>query len=356
MTDAGQTTFRDLVRRYGTDATSEQTLNAGLHHWTRGDAGVAYAVSRVTGRRVWVTAGGPLCAPDARSATMRAFEATAEAAGARPVWFAIDAAAVAALGSGHTALVFGAEPEWTPARWAETVDGRASLRQQVRRAGRQGVTVREEPVGQVAADAGVHAVLDFWLATRGMAALAFLADPHVLGAPGDRRAFVARTPAGQAVGVLLLAPIAARHGWLVEWIWRGAGAPNGVTDGLLDAVVRQLATEGAAVVSLGIVPLASRAPLSDPAPPAAVRLLLAWMRAHARRFYRFDGLEWFKTKYRPEHWRPVYVATSGPRVGLRSLAAVADVFAAHRGLVPHLAGALARAAAEEARRIRPRRR
>ncbi len=365
MTDSSA--FRALVRRYGADATAEQTLNRGMRHWTHGDAGgadagganagVAYAVSRVTGRRVWVTAGGPVCAPAARAATMHAFEAAAGAAGARVVWFAVDTEAVAALGPGHAALVVGAEPEWSPARWAEAVDGHASLRRQVRRAGRQGVVVREEPAAQAAADAGVRDVLAFWLATRGMGALSFLADPHVLDAPGDRRAFVARTPGdrgGRAVGVLWLAPIPARDGWLAEWVWRGDGAPNGVTDALVDAAVRQLAAEGAAVVSLGLVPLASVAPPSDPSPSAAVRALMRWMRAHARRFYRFDGLERFKAKYRAECWRPMHVATPGAHVGLTSLAAVADVFAARRGLVPHLTGALAQAAREEAQTARAR--
>ena len=34
MSAAERTAFRDLVRRYGSDATAEQTLNAGLRHWT----------------------------------------------------------------------------------------------------------------------------------------------------------------------------------------------------------------------------------------------------------------------------------------------------------------------------------
>ena len=219
----------------------------------------------------------------------------------------------------------------------------------MRRAARHGVTVAEEPAA--ARDPGVRDVLRFWLTTRGMAALTFLADPHVLDAPGDRRAFVARGPDRRAVGVLWLAPVPARRGWLAEWIWRGAGAPNGVTDGLLDAAVRAVAAEGAAFVSLGMVPLSTFTPASGAPPSPAVRALLAWTRAHARRFYRFDGLERFKAKYRPEAWVPLHVVAPGERVGLRTLAAVADVFTGERGLVRHVAGALAGAVADEARAV-----
>ena len=357
--------FRRLVRRHGRDATVEQTFNAGIRHWVmrpsgEAEGGVAYAVSRRLGRRMWMAAGGPVCAPERIAETARAWEAAARAANAHPAWFGVDAGTVAALGPGHAAAVVGSEPVWDPAGWAETVDGRASLRSQVRRAARQGVTMAEEPAHDAARDPGVAAVLAFWLTTRGMAALGFLADPHILDRPGDRRAFVARHAAapgearGRVTGVLWLSPIPARDGWLAEWIWRGADAPNGVTDGLLDTAVRTVAAEGAQVVTLGMVPLSSAAPASSAAPSRLVRLLFAWTRAHARRFYRFDGLERFKAKYRPDAWESLYVVASGRRVGVTTLAAVADVFAGPRGPIRLVAGALGRAVAEEAHALRER--
>ena len=352
--------FRRLVRQHGTDPTVEQALNPSMRHWLDSDApddarsGVGYAVGHALGRRVWFAAGGPVGPPDLRPQAAAGFEAAARAAGALPAWFGIDHATVEALGAGHSALVVGAEPVWNPARWAETVAGRASLRSQVRRAARQGATMAEEDAQAAAADPGVRAVLDFWLTTRGMPPLGFLADPAVLDAPGDRRAFVARLGADSAarvVGVLWLAPIPARRGWLVEWNWRGAGAPNGVTDGLLDLAMRTVAGEGSEFVTLGLVPLSSFAPASASAPSLPVRLAFAWSRAHARRFYSFDGLERFKAKYRPDTWETIYLAVPGRRVGLRTLYAVADVFSGRRGPVRLVAEALATAVANEARAL-----
>ena len=352
--------FRRLVHQRGTDATVEQALNPSMRHWLNAGlpdeatAGVGYAVGHALGATVWFAAGGPVGPPEALEQAAAGFEAAARAAGALPAWFGINAAMVEALGPGHAALVVGAEPVWDPARWAETVAGRASLRSQVGRAARQGATMAEEDANAAAVDPGVRAVLDFWLTTRGLPPLGFLADPHVMDAVGDRRAFVARLGDGAAarvVGVLWLAPIPARSGWLVEWNWRGAGAPNGVTDGLLDLAVRTVAAEGAHFVTLGLVPLSSFAPTSAHAPSLPVRLAFAWTRAHARRFYRFDGLERFKAKYRPDAWEPLFLAVPGRRVGLRTLYSVADVFSGRRGPVRLVAEALANAVADEARAL-----
>lgn len=342
--------FRALVRRWGTDSTVEQACNGAMQHWLGNDAGVGYAVGRAPGARVWFAAGGPVCDPSRRASVARRFETAARAASAVPAWFAVDAQTVRAIGPGHAALVIGAEPVWDPARWDETVAGRASLRSQVRRALRRGAQMREEDARLAAADPGVRAVLAFWLSTRGLPPLAFLADPFVLDAPGDRRAFVARLD-GRVVGVLWLAPVPARDGWLVEWNWRGQNAPNGVTDGLLDLAVRTVASEGARMVSLGLVPLSSFAPKSEAPPSLAVRLAFVHARAHARRFYHFAGLKRFKAKYQPDRWEPLHLVVPGERVGLRTLYAVADVFSGSRGPVRLVGEALAGAVRDEARTL-----
>lgn len=352
---AARTAFRRLVRAHGSDPTAEQTFNAGMRHWLTpdGSAGVAFTVGHCLGQRVWMGAGGPVCAPEARAATARAFESAARAHGARPAWFGVDTPMVDLIGPGHAALVVGAEPIWDPAAWSATVSARASLRSQVGRAARQGVVYAEVDAPAAAADAGVQAVLADWLGTRGMPPLGFLADPFVLDRPGDRRAFVARAGgAGRVVGVLWLSPIPARNGWLVEWNWRGAGAPNGVTDGLLNASMAAVAAEGAAFATLGLVPLSSFAPPSHPPPSPALRLLLRWTRAHARRFYRFDGLERFKAKYRPGRWEPLHLVVPGTHVGIRDLYAVADVFAGRRGPARLVGSALAGAVADEVHTLR----
>lgn len=85
----------------------------------------------------------------------------------------------------------------------------------------------------------------------------------------------------------------------------------------------------------------------------AIRSLLAWTRANARRFYHFDGLERFKTKSEPDHWEPSYLLTKQPRVTLGTLHTIADAFAgpiSPERLVTH---ALWDAARDEAGRLVP---
>lgn len=339
---------RDLIRRLGADATVEQALNPGLARWRDPRALVAYATGRTLpgGRRVRVTAGGPVCAPDRLGEVARAFEADADREGQGVVWFGVEERLRRALPE-HTALVIGAQPVWSPRRWPDVVASKASLRAQVHRAQNKGVAVARWERDRASPSPDLRRLLSEWLARRGMPSLHFLAEPDVLGHLGDREVFVAaRGP--EAVAYLLLAPVPARQGWLVEWIIRGEAAPNGTASLLLDAAFHHAIDTEAAVVSLGLVPLSSHAPLSASAPPRTVRALLAWMRAHAERFYGFRGLERFKAKFEPDAWEPVSLLTRRPAVTLGHLHAVADAFAGARSPEALVARALAKAAASEA--------
>lgn len=328
--------------------TVEQTLNPGLVRWRPPGALVAYAVGRrfPGGPSVRVTAGGPVCAPARLGAVAAAFERDAAEVDEAVCWFGADDRVRKAL-STHATLVIGAQPVWTPARWPRILASKASLRAQIYRAKNKGVEVGLWDRERAATSGALRAILADWLARRGLPPLHFLAEPDVLDALGDREVFVA-TRGGAPLAYLLLAPVPARDGYLVEWILRTRDAPNGTATVLLDAAFRTAAERGATFVSLGLVPLSTYAPLSEPPPPRAIRALLAWMRAHARRFYNFEGLEAFKAKFRPEAWEPVYLLTREPRVSLRLLHAVADAFSGPRSPEALVGRALLGAAAEEA--------
>ena len=345
------TPLRKLVRAHGWAFSAEQAANPEMRAWTTSDdAGVAYVPARrwPLGPRVRVAAGDPLAPRDALRAVAAAFEDAAAAQGEGVVWFG----ASAALGTGRAGLVLGAEPVLDASRWAETVRQKASLRAQIARARNKGVRVRALP--DDASLATYRPILAAWLGTRGMPPLHFLAQPSVLDAPGDRRFWVAER-AGTAVALLALCPVGARPAALVEWILRRPDAPNGTASLLVDAAVRAEAERGTRDVSLGLVPLSTRAPLSSAAPSLPAQAALAWTRAHARRFYRFDGLEQFKAKFQPARWEPVYLFTTQRRVDLGTLYAVADAFAGPRSPERLVARALTDALADEARALASRR-
>jgi phosphatidylglycerol lysyltransferase len=100
-------------------------------------------------------------------------------------------------------------------------------------------------------------------------------------------------------------------------------------------------------VTLGLSPLSRRANVDEGANPVWLRGVLAWVRAHGRRFYNFDGLDAFKAKFQPERWEPVYAIANEQRVRPMTLFATAAAFSGGSP-VAMVAQALVRAARTEA--------
>lgn len=111
---------------------------------------------------------------------------------------------------------------------------------------------------------------------------------------------------------------------------------------------RALAAGGSAYASLGLAPLSRRA-LSNGSPnPVWMEAGIRLARAHGRRFYNFDGLDAFKSKFQTARWDPVYATARASRFSPGMLYAVAAAFT--RGSpVLALARGIARAALTEAR-------
>ena len=85
-----------------------------------------------------------------------------------------------------------------------------------------------------------------------------------------------------------------------------------------------------------------------------MRGLLAWIRAHGKRFYNFEGLDAFKAKFMPERWEPIWAITSERRVSLWTLYAIAEAFG-KMSPVALVARALGRAVKKEVEWLRRRR-
>lgn len=337
MTDA------EVVERFGRNATAVQALNPNMRRWRDGSALVAFAEGRVApgGSRIWIAAGDPICHSACLGEVAERFAEAGRAEGARVAWFG--ASERMREGWSGAELVVGAQPVWSPSDWSSILTGKASLRAQLNRARNKGVRVQPWPATQAME---LDPVRRAWLRGRGLPPLQFMVETRVLDDPGPRTFLVAHDDTG-LLGYLIIAPIPARNGVFVEWIIQSREAPNGTAALLIDAAFRQSAE--AEILTLGMVPLSLRAPLSEPKPPPHIRALLAWMRAHAKRFYNFEGLERFKAKFQPHNWEPLYLLAPRDRVGLGLLHAVTDVFAgpdvSPEGL---LLRALVKAASDEA--------
>ncbi len=336
---------RALVLRHGWNAMAYQILNPGILRWFSADGeGV---VGYVRAGRCRVVAGAPVGPEERVTEVADEFAADARRRGHWICYFGAQDRLIAKLAEHGpiSALLLGAQPFWNPSHWPAVIAEKASLRAQLARARNKDVIVHSTPAIDAEQRAALQHCLNEWLEGRGLPPMHFLVEWNILPHLLDRHLFVAER-GGQIIGFLIASPIPRRNGWLIEQIIRGREAPNGTTELLLDTAMRVLATEGAGYVTLGLSPL-SRAVSQEPPPPWRIRLLLAWVRVHGRRFYNFEGLEHFKSKFQPEGWEPIYAVTNQPRITLRTLYAIAGAFGGTSPVV-FIGRALARAAMQEA--------
>jgi phosphatidylglycerol lysyltransferase len=296
-----------------------------------------------------VVAGAPVC-PEARLlAVVEEFGAAARAARQRVCYFGAGERLEQRLApTGRwSAASLGAQPSWDPVHWPAIVRRRSSLRAQLNRARNKSVRVVEWVRVPESDHARLRACLAEWLDHRGLPPLHFLVEPETLGQLEDRRLYVA-TRHEAVVGFLVASPVPARGGWLIEQIIRGHLAPNGTAELLVDAAIRSLADSGARYVTLGLSPLSRHSGFDDRRMPSWLRLVLRGVRAHARRFYDFEGLDRFKSKFEPEQWEEIVALADASRFPPRALWAIASAFS-QGSPVALLARALVRAARQEVR-------
>jgi phosphatidylglycerol lysyltransferase len=347
---------RALALRYGWNATAYQVVNPGIAHWLdpAGDALVGYVTAGLPWQRTRVVAGAPVCPEERLPEIIEAFEGEARARGERVCYFGAAGRVMTLLGDrpDYSVVVLGAQPTWEPSRWAETIESHASLRAQLARARNKGVTVSEWPTERTRENPELRRCLSEWLATRSLPPLHFLVEPETLSRLEGRRVFVAERN-GVPVGFVTCSPVPARSGWLTEQFVRGADAPNGTTELMLDAAVRTLAADGARYVTMGLVPLSKNTWVPSDYNPLWLRFALSWVRAHGRRFYNFDGLDRFKAKFLPHAWEPIYAISNEPRFSFSTLYAIADAFSDGSPIRAVLKG-IGKAVRQEARWLRQR--
>lgn len=301
----------DLLRQHGRNLHSFMVLEPGLTTWLSAerDAAVAYADHG----GYWVAAGGPLCAPERSRAVVRAFSTAARRAGRRAAFFGVSPALVERLGDDPAvdAQLIGLAPVWRPREWGDTLRRAKKLRNRLAHAARVGLTTR-----RVASDElprlqpTLTRVVDAWNASRALPPMGFMVTVELFQHAELRRYFLAEQ-AGQVVGFAVCVPVFGRGGWLLEDLMIEPGAPSGTSECLVDAAMRQLAAEDAAVVSLGMVALAG---LERPEAAGRHPWLTGALRTCARGMgwlYDFDGLYRFRDKLRPAAWEPVYLLADG---------------------------------------------
>ncbi len=304
--------MKELLAKHATASTSYQIFNPDMSHWTH--AKTVFGFKKALG---WtIVAGEPIGPLAERASAMAAFEAVHP----RVAYFAAEEGFYHSYRDTHLHTVYlGSQPVWTPQAWVNAM-GHPSLRYQCHRAQNKGLLVSEAFATTEGFPPDFQGLRKAWLAAHGLPPLHFLVESDIFSDPGDRRFFCARLE-GRLLGMLVLAPIPQRDGYLVELSLRHPEAPNGTIENLLDAVFRDVSD--IQMLTLGLSPL-------RPSPwqkknPFWVRGLFAMMRRFGSPFYDFSGLTRFKEKCRPGKWEPLFLMSRQP-VSPRTLMAVATVF------------------------------
>ncbi|GAC1452603.1 MAG: hypothetical protein PVSMB1_00110 [Gemmatimonadaceae bacterium] len=317
---------RELVLKFGWNATAYQILNPGIALWfsNAGDGVVGFVRQRGT----LVVGGAPVCDPSRFDAIAAEFVVAAHARGERVCFFgAGERLEESYADNGLWSRVFlGAQPVWDPRKWSAAVAKRNSLRAQFNRARNKHVTVTEWPAVKAENHPALCRVLSQWLGTRHLPPLHFMVEPETLSHLHDRRVFVAERDGREVVAFTVLSPVPGRNGWLVEQVVRGSNAPNGTAELLIDCAIRSIADSGSTYATLGLSPLSERAGLRPLPQPFWLRFALRWLRLHGARFYNFVGLDAFKAKFNPDAWEPIYAIAEGTSFPPRALYAIAAAF------------------------------
>lgn len=340
---------RSLVLNYGWNSTSYQIINPGINRWF--SDGKQAVVGFVSCASVRVVVGAPVCPENRLREVVAEFESDAARTNERVCYLAAESRleSVYAERLKYAKVLLGAQPVWQPSEWTGIIATHKSLRVQLNRARNKSVRVSEWSKEKAANNPQLIDCLQKWLAVKGLPPLHFMVEPNTLSRLFDRRIFVAELDT-QAVGFVILSPVAERNGWLFEQFVHQPGAPNGTVELMIDRAMRALAEEGYDYATLGLAPLSTRARVSPFRNPLWLRFLLAWMRLHGKRFYNFDGLDAFKAKLQPKTWEPIFALADEPRLSPRTIYAIAAAFSENKPFTLIFEG-LRRALMTEMRRL-----
>jgi phosphatidylglycerol lysyltransferase len=284
----------ELLRAYGYNATSSHLGRSAFRVWHDEVRGAAIAY--VDTGSAWVASGAPVAPLVGLAAAVEGFTAAARAHRRRVVLFGVEHRLLAVCPS-LASLLVGEQPVWDPQAWEETRRKSSSLRHQLGRAARKGVSTRWlEGDAITRALPALHALVAQWSARHVLPPMGFQVRVDLEDGIEHRRFLVAERD-DRIVGALVVARVYQRGGHFLEHALREADAPNGVIELLFDRCLTDAAADGSPYATLGLAPLRG-----DVAP------LLRWSRELGEPLYRFSGLAAFKERLRPHRWDAIYMA------------------------------------------------
>lgn len=271
-------------------------------------SGTGFLMYGIQGRS-WIAMGDPVVTDDADAADLIwQFKELVDRHAGVAAFYEISGKNIALYLDAGLSMVKLGEDAWVDLhRFSIDAPDYRKMRQSLSKAQRAGMTFEVVPA------AGVTSVLpelrrvsNLWLRERGQKekgfSLGFWNDAYMTA----HDAAVVRMN-GEVIAFANLWRVANRHEASIDIMRVMPDAPNGTMDFLFTSLLQYFKSEGFRWFDLGMAPL-SGLPTHRLAPLWS--RLAVWVSRHGDRFYKFEGLRAFKSKFKPE-WRSRYLAYPG---------------------------------------------
>ncbi|KZT18358.1 aspartyl-tRNA synthetase cytoplasmic [Neolentinus lepideus HHB14362 ss-1] len=239
--------LENLIAKYG-DATNTSWVDPAWTVWRHDVTGGA--VGYIVSEGFAIAFGNPLCERDQIPQLVRAYLHFLEANRLKPVWCCIDRETEQYLAQdlGWSAIIAVAEERLNPTQVHPHDD--KNFRRKIHRAERDGVKITEVEHFDEELRAAVEKRLEDWKGGRKGEQV------HLTGVrPFDdmehRRYFVAYDKDQTVCAMVVLAQLAATHGFQIKWALEFPGAPNGAIEYILWHVIRRMGNAGIRSATFG---------------------------------------------------------------------------------------------------------
>jgi phosphatidylglycerol lysyltransferase len=310
-----------LVRRHGANTVTAFALAPEKRHFLTKDgrAAVAYAVAE----RIAVVAGDPIAAPEDLAAALDEFARWCRDHDLQPAfWQARDVYLDHYRALGWQTLKIGEEAVVDLPAFTLKGGAMQNVRTTLRHAEKAGVSVRffRGAIGDPALAAGVDALSRAWLATKGGSEMGFSMGRWTDTYLPERVIAVAVAADGAPLAFTTFVPVPGRDGWALDLMRRTPQSVAGTMELLLVRAIERFRDEGAAILSLGLAPLAN----ANGEPLTNIGQVCCAFSSRFGSNKQAASLVAFKRKFGPR-WESRYIVYPGtlalPRVGLAILSA-----------------------------------
>src|SRR6267142_3381406 len=314
------------VRSHGSNSTSYVLLEGSKRYFTSTRVGGFIGYQMKAG--VLVIGGDPVCAVADAPALLTDFLAAADGCAVCAYQVTpefLDAFRQAGFGD----VQIGNEAVFNLEKFSLAGGQMELVRAATNKARREGILIIEHHPFAPGADvlnAELRVVSDEWLRNKNNREMGFLLGGLGLECVTAKRYFIARSEggSGRVEGFIVCEPIYGRRGYYLDVTRRRMDAVRGTMELLTSEIFRTLHSEGYAMASMGLAPLAN---MDDPDLKRHPRLtrLMRFAYERVENSYDFKHLYRYKAKYHPHVWERRYLCFLGHRLSPRVLFATLQV-------------------------------